>query len=68
MDVVLELRNNDGVTEVDTVMVRLLLDAVVVVAHEALLVSTQEMISPLARLETVYVDEFVPTLLPFFFH
>lgn len=57
-----------GVTPGVTVIVTVLPEAVVVDAQAALDVSTQVTWSLLAKVELLYEEELVPTLLPFSFH
>ena len=57
-----------GITVAVTCMDILLLFAVGVVTQLALLVRTHEIISPFERLTEAYVELFVPTEAPFFFH
>ena len=59
---------SEGVMDEETVIVIELELAVRVVAHAALLVSTQVIMSPLFRVLSLYVAEPEPTSFPFFFH
>ena len=68
VDVALAESETEGVTELETVSVTLLLVTFATVGHAALVVNTQVIISPFTQELAVYVAELVPTFEPFFFH